>query len=124
MNGLPTSESAEKGRIHTGAIAALQPRLPDRFRPQGKAKNAAWGAAAAGAARLPLFAPTLVVERRRLTLLFKDFLIFVRDFLRARDRLQEASRNETIPEEYKKILEQQKQAPSLEDDDWLTPKKK
>jgi hypothetical protein len=29
-----------------------------------------------------------------------------------------------IPEEYKKILEQQKRAPSLEDEDWLTPKKK
>ena len=39
-------------------------------------------------------------------------------------RLHEASRSQVIPEEYKKILEQQKQAPSLEDEDWLTPKKK
>ena len=38
--------------------------------------------------------------------------------------LQEASRNQAIPEEHMKILEQQKKAPSLEDDDWLTPKKK
>lgn len=39
-------------------------------------------------------------------------------------RLHEASRNQPIPDEYKKILEQQKNAPSLEDDDWLNPKKK
>jgi tripartite ATP-independent transporter DctM subunit len=38
--------------------------------------------------------------------------------------LNEASRRQVIPEEYKKILEQQKRAPSLEDEDWLTPKKK
>jgi TRAP-type mannitol/chloroaromatic compound transport system permease large subunit len=38
--------------------------------------------------------------------------------------LQEASRNQAIPEEHQKILDKQKQAPSLEDDDWLTPKKK
>jgi hypothetical protein len=30
---------------------------------------------------------------------------------------------QTIPEEHKKILEQQKRAPSLEDDDWLKPKR-
>jgi tripartite ATP-independent transporter DctM subunit len=40
------------------------------------------------------------------------------------ERLQEASRNQAIPDEYKKIMEQQKRAPSLEDDDWTTPKKK
>jgi tripartite ATP-independent transporter DctM subunit len=39
-------------------------------------------------------------------------------------RLHEASRSQVIPEEHKKILEQQKLAPSLEDEDWLTPKKK
>jgi hypothetical protein len=39
-------------------------------------------------------------------------------------RLHEASRSQVIPEEHRKILEQQKLAPSLEDDDWLTPKKK
>jgi hypothetical protein len=39
-------------------------------------------------------------------------------------KLQEASRSQAIPEEHKKILEQQRKAPSLEDDDWLTPKKK
>ncbi|MCK1639236.1 TRAP transporter large permease subunit [Bradyrhizobium sp. 157] len=38
--------------------------------------------------------------------------------------LNEASRSQVIPEEYKKILEQQKRAPGLEDEDWLTPKKK
>jgi TRAP-type mannitol/chloroaromatic compound transport system permease large subunit len=38
--------------------------------------------------------------------------------------LHEASRSQVIPEEHRKILEQQKRAPSLEDDDWLTPKKK
>ncbi|XSC48545.1 TRAP transporter large permease subunit [Bradyrhizobium sp. RDT10] len=37
--------------------------------------------------------------------------------------LNEASRSQVIPEEYKKILEQQKRAPSLEDEDWLTPKR-
>ncbi len=40
------------------------------------------------------------------------------------ERLQEASRNQAIPDEHKKILEQQRKAPSLEDDDWTTPKKK
>ena len=40
------------------------------------------------------------------------------------ETLHEASRSQVIPEEYKKILEQQKGAPSLEDDDWTTPKKK
>jgi tripartite ATP-independent transporter DctM subunit len=40
------------------------------------------------------------------------------------ERLQEASRNQAIPDEYKKILEQQRNAPSLEDGDWTTPKKK
>lgn len=39
-------------------------------------------------------------------------------------KLQEASRSQAIPEEHMKILEQQRKAPSLEDDDWLTPKKK
>jgi hypothetical protein len=39
-------------------------------------------------------------------------------------RLHEAARSQVIPDEYKKILEQQRQAPSLDDDDWLTPKKK
>jgi tripartite ATP-independent transporter DctM subunit len=38
--------------------------------------------------------------------------------------LNEASRSQVIPEEYKKIMEQQKRAPGLEDEDWLTPKKK
>jgi tripartite ATP-independent transporter DctM subunit len=38
--------------------------------------------------------------------------------------LNEASRRQVIPEEYKKILEQQRRAPSLEDEDWLIPKKK
>jgi tripartite ATP-independent transporter DctM subunit len=40
------------------------------------------------------------------------------------NKLQEAFRAQEIPEEYKKILEKQRQAPSLEDDDWLNPKKK
>jgi tripartite ATP-independent transporter DctM subunit len=40
------------------------------------------------------------------------------------ERLQEASRNQPIPDEYKKILEQQRNAPSLEDGDWTTPTKK
>lgn len=39
-------------------------------------------------------------------------------------KLNEASRSRAIPEEYKKILEQQRRAPSLEDEDWLIPKKK
>jgi tripartite ATP-independent transporter DctM subunit len=38
--------------------------------------------------------------------------------------LNEASRSRVIPEEHRKILEQQKLAPGLEDEDWLTPKKK
>jgi tripartite ATP-independent transporter DctM subunit len=38
-------------------------------------------------------------------------------------KLQEGFRSQTIPDEYKKIMEQQKLAPSLEDSDWTTPKK-
>jgi tripartite ATP-independent transporter DctM subunit len=34
------------------------------------------------------------------------------------DYLQQIARSQTIPEEYQKILEQQRQAPSLEDDAW------
>jgi tripartite ATP-independent transporter DctM subunit len=37
--------------------------------------------------------------------------------------LNEATRNQEIPEEYKKIMEQQRNAPSLEDGDWTTPKR-
>ncbi len=33
-------------------------------------------------------------------------------------KLQEIARSQPIPEEYQKILEQQRQAPSLEDEDW------
>ncbi|MBZ0149153.1 MAG: TRAP transporter large permease subunit, partial [Pseudorhodoplanes sp.] len=33
-------------------------------------------------------------------------------------KLQEIARSQPIPEEYKKILEQQRSAPSLEDEDW------
>jgi tripartite ATP-independent transporter DctM subunit len=38
-------------------------------------------------------------------------------------RLQEAARSQTIPEEYQKILEEQRQAPSLEDDYYTTPRR-
>jgi tripartite ATP-independent transporter DctM subunit len=37
--------------------------------------------------------------------------------------LNEATRRQEIPDEYKKIMEQQRNAPSLEDGDWTTPKK-
>jgi tripartite ATP-independent transporter DctM subunit len=40
------------------------------------------------------------------------------------ERLQEASRTQVIPEEHKKILEKQKQAPSLEDDEYTNAGKK
>jgi tripartite ATP-independent transporter DctM subunit len=39
-------------------------------------------------------------------------------------KLQEAARSQPIPEEHKKILEKQKQAPSLEDDEYSNPTKK
>jgi TRAP-type mannitol/chloroaromatic compound transport system permease large subunit len=39
-------------------------------------------------------------------------------------RLQEAARAREIPAEHEKILERQRSAPSLEEDDWGTPKKK
>jgi tripartite ATP-independent transporter DctM subunit len=39
------------------------------------------------------------------------------------NRLQEAARAQTIPEEHKKILEQQKNAPSLEDDEYSRPRR-
>ena len=38
-------------------------------------------------------------------------------------RLQEASRSEVIPEEYRKIIEQQRSAPSLEDDEYSRPRR-
>jgi tripartite ATP-independent transporter DctM subunit len=38
-------------------------------------------------------------------------------------RLQEAARARAIPQEHEKILERQRAAPSLEEDDWGTPKK-
>jgi tripartite ATP-independent transporter DctM subunit len=37
--------------------------------------------------------------------------------------LQEAARTQVIPEEHKKILEQQRQAPSLEDDEYSRPRR-
>jgi TRAP-type mannitol/chloroaromatic compound transport system permease large subunit len=37
--------------------------------------------------------------------------------------LQELARAEKVPEAYQKILEKQQHAPSLEDDDWGSPKK-
>lgn len=40
------------------------------------------------------------------------------------EQLQAASRAEKIPENYQKILDKQRQAPSLEDDDWGSDKKK
>jgi tripartite ATP-independent transporter DctM subunit len=39
------------------------------------------------------------------------------------EKLREAARTQAIPEEHKKILEQQKNAPSLEDGDWTKQKK-
>jgi hypothetical protein len=39
--------------------------------------------------------------------------------------LQEAARNQKIPEDHQKIIDhQRKHAPSLEDDEWTTGKKK
>jgi tripartite ATP-independent transporter DctM subunit len=40
------------------------------------------------------------------------------------ERLQEASRSQAIPEAHRAIIEEQKKAPSLEDDDWGSDKKK
>jgi tripartite ATP-independent transporter DctM subunit len=40
------------------------------------------------------------------------------------ETLQAAARSQAVPEEYKKILERQQKAPTLEDDDWGSPKKK
>ncbi|MBX3501573.1 MAG: TRAP transporter large permease subunit [Alphaproteobacteria bacterium] len=39
------------------------------------------------------------------------------------NRLQEAARSHVIPEEHRKILEQQKSAPSLEDDEYSRPRR-
>jgi tripartite ATP-independent transporter DctM subunit len=40
------------------------------------------------------------------------------------ETLQAAARSEAVPEAYQKILERQRQAPTLEDDDWGSDKKK
>jgi tripartite ATP-independent transporter DctM subunit len=40
------------------------------------------------------------------------------------ETLQAAARSQAVPEEYQKILERQRRAPSLEDDDWGSDKKK
>jgi TRAP-type mannitol/chloroaromatic compound transport system permease large subunit len=40
------------------------------------------------------------------------------------ETLQAASRSQAVPEAYQKILERQRQAPTLEDDDWGSDKKK
>jgi tripartite ATP-independent transporter DctM subunit len=40
------------------------------------------------------------------------------------ETLQAAARSQAVPEEYQKILERQRQAPTLEDDDWGSDKKK
>ena len=40
------------------------------------------------------------------------------------ETLQAASRSQAVPEAYQKILERQRQAPTLEDDDWASDKKK
>jgi tripartite ATP-independent transporter DctM subunit len=40
------------------------------------------------------------------------------------ETLQAAARKQPVPEEYQKIMERQRKAPSLEDDDWGSPKKK
>jgi tripartite ATP-independent transporter DctM subunit len=40
------------------------------------------------------------------------------------ETLQEAARSQKVPAEYERILERQRQAPTLEDDDWGSEKKK
>jgi tripartite ATP-independent transporter DctM subunit len=40
------------------------------------------------------------------------------------ETLQAAARSQAVPEEYQRILERQRRAPSLEDDDWGSDKKK
>jgi tripartite ATP-independent transporter DctM subunit len=40
------------------------------------------------------------------------------------ETLQAAARSQAVPEAYQKILERQRQAPTLEDDDWASDKKK
>jgi hypothetical protein len=40
------------------------------------------------------------------------------------ETLQAAARSQAVPEAYQKILERQRRAPTLEDDDWASDKKK